>query len=145
MSGFGGFGGFGGMGSGIGGSANQQQQEQMRLMELMQEMQVADSLRMYNELVLRCFGQCVDTFRGRKLDSKEVSIFHFLTCLLVFWVDALVVSTLFMLLTMATLSLLCQESCIEKCTEKFLRFTYRATQRFQEHQQEMAEAAQKQQ
>lgn len=73
MSGLGGFGGFGGMGSGLSGAANQQQQEQMKLMELMQEMQVADSLRMYNELVLRCFGQCVDTFRSRKLDGKEVS------------------------------------------------------------------------
>lgn len=76
MSGLGGFGGFGGMGSGLSGS-NQQQQEQMKLMELMQEMQVADSLRMYNELVLRCFGQCVDTFRSRKLDGKEVSRMNF--------------------------------------------------------------------
>lgn len=65
-----GLGGFGGMG---GGMANmQQQQEQMRMMELLQELQVADSLRMYNELVQRCFGECVDSFRSRKLDGKEV-------------------------------------------------------------------------
>lgn len=69
MSGLGGFGGLGG-----GGMSNmQQQQEQMRMMELMQELQVADSLRMYNELVQRCFSHCVDSFRSRKLDGKEVS------------------------------------------------------------------------
>lgn len=64
------------MGGGLGGvgASAQQQQEQMRLMEMMQEMQVTDSLRMYNELVLRCFGQCVDSFRSRKLDGKEVSL-----------------------------------------------------------------------
>lgn len=67
MSGLGGIGGLGGMGSNA-----QQQQEQMRLMEMMQEMQVADALRLYNELVQRCFGACVDTFRTRKLDGPEV-------------------------------------------------------------------------
>lgn len=72
MSGLGGFGGMGGLGGGGGSSQQQQQQEQMRLMEMMQEMQVTDSLRMYNELVQRCFTQCVDSFRSRKLDGKEV-------------------------------------------------------------------------
>lgn len=75
MSGLGGFGGLGG-GLGGAGSQQQQQQEQMRLMEIMQEMQVNDSLRMYNELVQRCFGQCVDSFRSRKLDDKEVNYFQ---------------------------------------------------------------------
>lgn len=65
-----GFGGMPGMGSG----ASMAQQDEMRLMQMMQEMQMADSLRMYNELVERCFGECVDSFRSRKLDSKEVSI-----------------------------------------------------------------------
>lgn len=69
MSGLGGMGGFGGLG---GMNSSQQQQEQMRMMEMMQEMQVADSLRMYNELVQRCFGHCVESFRSRKLDGKEV-------------------------------------------------------------------------
>lgn len=45
--------------------------DQARLLAMMQDMQVVDSLRMYNELVERCFGECVDTFRGRKLDGKE--------------------------------------------------------------------------
>lgn len=71
MAGLGGMGGFGSLG-GMN-SSTQQQQEQMRLMELMQEMQVADSLRMYNDLVQRCFGHCVESFRSRKLDGKEVS------------------------------------------------------------------------
>ena len=72
MAGLGGMGGFGGLG-GMN-QSSQQQQEQMRLMELMQEMQVNDSLRMYNELVQRCFGYCVESFRSRKLDGKEVCL-----------------------------------------------------------------------
>lgn len=57
---------------GIGGGG-MQQQDQMRMMQMMQEMQMVDSLRMYNELVERCFGHCVESFRTRKLDGKEVS------------------------------------------------------------------------
>jgi len=70
MSGLGGLGGMSGMG-GIGGGG-MQQQDQMRMMQMMQEMQMVDSLRMYNELVERCFGHCVESFRSRKLDGKEV-------------------------------------------------------------------------
>ncbi len=70
MAGMGGFGGMGGMGG-----AGMPQQDEMRLMQMMQEMQMADSLRMYNELVERCFGECVDSFRSRKLDGKEVIFF----------------------------------------------------------------------
>lgn len=62
----GGMGGMGGLGGGM------QQQDQMRMMQMMQEMQMVDSLRMYNELVERCFGHCVESFRSRKLDGKEV-------------------------------------------------------------------------
>lgn len=72
MAGLGGMGGMGGM-SGLG-SSTMQSQEQMRMMQMMQEMQMVDSLRMYNELVERCFGHCVETFRSRKLDGKEVSL-----------------------------------------------------------------------
>lgn len=70
MSGLGGMGGMGGMG-GLGGSG-MHNQEQMRMMQIMQEMQMVDSLRMYNELVERCFGHCVSKFRTRKLDGQEV-------------------------------------------------------------------------
>lgn len=70
MSGLGGMGGMGGMG-GLG-SSGMQNQEQMRMMQIMQEMQMVDSLRMYNELVERCFGHCVSKFRTRKLDGPEV-------------------------------------------------------------------------
>lgn len=69
MSGLGSMGGMGGM-SGLG--SGMQQQDQMRMMQMMQEMQMVDSLRMYNELVERCFGHCVESFRSRKLDGKEV-------------------------------------------------------------------------
>lgn len=71
MSGFGGMGGIGGMG-GVGNSM--QNQEQAQLMQIMTEMQMVDSLRMYNELVERCFGECVQGFRSRKLDGKEVRL-----------------------------------------------------------------------
>lgn len=60
------------MGGFSGGGQSMQSHDEMRLMQLMQEMQMADSLRMYNELVERCFGECVTSFRSRKLDSKEV-------------------------------------------------------------------------
>lgn len=72
-----GLGGMSGMGMGGLGGSTMQSQEQMRMMQMMQEMQMVDSLRMYNELVERCFGHCVETFRSRKLDGKEVgSVFH---------------------------------------------------------------------
>lgn len=67
--------GLSGMGGMMGGGAAQQAgmnaRDQAQLMAMMQEMQMADSLRMYNELVERCFGECVDSFRGRTLDGKE--------------------------------------------------------------------------
>ncbi|KAK9800210.1 hypothetical protein WJX73_009657 [Symbiochloris irregularis] len=34
-------------------------------------MQVRDSLRMYNNLVERCFKDCVESFRRKELDSTE--------------------------------------------------------------------------
>lgn len=78
MAGMGGFGGMGGMSG-----TSMAQQDEMRLMQMMQEMQMADSLRMYNELVERCFGECVDSFRSRKLDGKEVifGVIHARACL----------------------------------------------------------------
>lgn len=65
MGGMSGMSGVGGQPGGMSGA------DQARLMAIMQDMQMVDSLRMYNELVERCFGECVDTFRGRKLDGKE--------------------------------------------------------------------------
>jgi len=44
-------------------------------MAVMQDLQIQDSLRLYNELVQRCFGECVETFRSKKLDGKEVSFY----------------------------------------------------------------------
>lgn len=45
--------------------------DQARMMQVMQEMQMQDSLKMYNDLVHRCFLECVDSFRSKKLDGKE--------------------------------------------------------------------------
>mmetsp|Transcript_31026 Transcript_31026/g.34319 ORF Transcript_31026/g.34319 Transcript_31026/m.34319 type:complete len:100 (-) Transcript_31026:371-670(-) len=47
-----------------------QQQEFMRKLE---EMQMKDSLTMYNNLVERCFGQCVSSFRSKTLDKSEAT------------------------------------------------------------------------
>lgn len=63
-----GLGGLGGLAPQPGGLSAR---DQAALMATMQEMQMADSLRMYNELVERCFGECVDSFRARALDGKE--------------------------------------------------------------------------
>lgn len=49
-------------------------EDQGKLMAVMQDLQIQDSLRLYNELVQRCFGECVDSFRSKKLDGKEVSL-----------------------------------------------------------------------
>ena len=43
------------------------QQEFMRLME---EQQGKDSALMYNNLVQRCFTQCITSFRAKTLDDK---------------------------------------------------------------------------
>lgn len=40
-------------------------------MQAIEAMQVRDSLRMYNQLVERCFKDCVETFRRKDLDSTE--------------------------------------------------------------------------
>ncbi|CAL5221622.1 g3844 [Coccomyxa viridis] len=41
------------------------------LMQRIEEMQVRDSLRMYNNLVEKCFTDCIDSFRRRDLDGTE--------------------------------------------------------------------------
>eukprot|EP00180_Rhodochaete_pulchella_P002782 Plantae.Rhodophyta-Rhodochaete_pulchella.ctg43377.p2 GENE.Plantae.Rhodophyta-Rhodochaete_pulchella.ctg43377~~Plantae.Rhodophyta-Rhodochaete_pulchella.ctg43377.p2 ORF type:complete len:104 (-),score=23.58 Plantae.Rhodophyta-Rhodochaete_pulchella.ctg43377:100-411(-) len=45
--------------------------DQARMMGMVQELQMQDSLKMYNDLVHRCFCECVDSFRYKKLDGKE--------------------------------------------------------------------------
>ncbi|CAD7928051.1 unnamed protein product [Amoebophrya sp. A25] len=37
----------------------------------MNDMQVAESMSTYNNLVERCFGECVNTFRQKSLDDGE--------------------------------------------------------------------------
>lgn len=41
------------------------------LMTQIEEMQVRDSLRMYNNVVERCFRDCVESFRRKDLDNGE--------------------------------------------------------------------------
>ena len=62
-----GLGGFPGLGGGIPSSI-----EEQRLMAMVQEVQMADSIRMFTELINRCFRDCVHSFRSSTLDGKEV-------------------------------------------------------------------------
>eukprot|EP00735_Rhodelphis_limneticus_P010884 TRINITY_DN3808_c0_g1::TRINITY_DN3808_c0_g1_i1::g.21439::m.21439 TRINITY_DN3808_c0_g1::TRINITY_DN3808_c0_g1_i1::g.21439 ORF type:complete len:101 (+),score=14.83,sp/Q9XGX7/TIM9_ORYSJ/50.00/7e-21,zf-Tim10_DDP/PF02953.10/4.7e-18,PTA_PTB/PF01515.14/0.038 TRINITY_DN3808_c0_g1_i1:42-305(+) len=42
-----------------------------QMAKMMEDMQVADMMRLYNDLVARCFRPCVENFRSSHLDSEE--------------------------------------------------------------------------
>mmetsp|Transcript_2446 Transcript_2446/g.3124 ORF Transcript_2446/g.3124 Transcript_2446/m.3124 type:complete len:96 (+) Transcript_2446:261-548(+) len=39
--------------------------------QILEEMQVRDSVALYNRLLDRCFGECVNSFHSKKLESGE--------------------------------------------------------------------------
>ena len=45
--------------------------ERNAISQHMNQMQVDESMNTYNSLVVRCFGECVSTFREKSLDRKE--------------------------------------------------------------------------
>mmetsp|Transcript_10586 Transcript_10586/g.13063 ORF Transcript_10586/g.13063 Transcript_10586/m.13063 type:complete len:99 (+) Transcript_10586:132-428(+) len=47
--------------------------QQQQLMKNLQNMQLKDSLTMYNNLVDKCFNQCVYSFRSKSIDKYETS------------------------------------------------------------------------
>ena len=47
--------------------------EKVQVMDVMNEMQVQESMNTYNNLVERCFGECINTFRQKPLDKPETS------------------------------------------------------------------------
>mmetsp|Transcript_32777 Transcript_32777/g.49407 ORF Transcript_32777/g.49407 Transcript_32777/m.49407 type:complete len:97 (-) Transcript_32777:2370-2660(-) len=47
--------------------------QQQEFMKTLEQMQMKDSLTMYNNLVERCFGQCVSSFRSKTLDKSEAT------------------------------------------------------------------------
>mmetsp|Transcript_21529 Transcript_21529/g.32051 ORF Transcript_21529/g.32051 Transcript_21529/m.32051 type:complete len:98 (-) Transcript_21529:214-507(-) len=47
--------------------------QQQEFMKNLEQMQLKDSLAMYNNLVSRCFDNCVSSFRSKTLDRGEVS------------------------------------------------------------------------
>ncbi|CAN6356613.1 unnamed protein product, partial [Urochloa humidicola] len=49
------------------------EEDKMRMAAMIDQLQIRDSLRMYNNLVERCFTDCVDTFRRKTLDKQEES------------------------------------------------------------------------
>ncbi|VFQ71308.1 unnamed protein product [Cuscuta campestris] len=50
---------------------NLPEEDKARMSTMMNVLQIRDSLRMYNNLVERCFTDCVDTFRRKTLDKQE--------------------------------------------------------------------------
>ncbi|PHT37644.1 Mitochondrial import inner membrane translocase subunit Tim9 [Capsicum baccatum] len=47
------------------------QADQQRMAAMIDQLQIRDSLRMYNNLVERCFTDCVDNFKRKTLDKQE--------------------------------------------------------------------------
>jgi import inner membrane translocase subunit TIM9 len=57
---------------------NASPQDQASFVAALEDMHLRDTQRMYNGLTLRCFDTCVNSFRTRKLDAKEVKCIN--TC-----------------------------------------------------------------
>ncbi|XP_002960686.2 mitochondrial import inner membrane translocase subunit Tim9 [Selaginella moellendorffii] len=51
--------------------AGMAEEDQQRIAGMIDALQARDSLRMYNALVERCFGHCVDSFRRKTLEKQE--------------------------------------------------------------------------
>ncbi|KAG5181226.1 hypothetical protein JKP88DRAFT_346645 [Tribonema minus] len=47
--------------------------EQAKLMGFMEFEQVKNSMKAYNQTAYKCFGQCVTTFKTKKLDATETA------------------------------------------------------------------------
>jgi len=47
--------------------------DKIKVLQTMNEMQVEESMSTYNNLVERCFNECVTNFRSKSLDSTETS------------------------------------------------------------------------
>ncbi|KAK4780206.1 hypothetical protein SAY87_016312 [Trapa incisa] len=45
--------------------------DKVRMSTMIDQLQIRDSLRMYNSLVERCFNDCVDSFKHKKLQKQE--------------------------------------------------------------------------
>ncbi|OWM68805.1 mitochondrial import inner membrane translocase subunit Tim9 [Punica granatum] len=45
--------------------------DKIRMSGMIDQLQIRDSLRMYNSLVERCFSDCVDSFKHKKLQKQE--------------------------------------------------------------------------
>ncbi|CAH9079905.1 unnamed protein product [Cuscuta europaea] len=50
---------------------NLSEEDKTRMSVMIDQLQIRDSLRMYNNLVERCFTDCVETFRRKTLDKQE--------------------------------------------------------------------------
>jgi len=47
--------------------------EKAQVLSVMSEMQVEESMNTYNNLVERCFNECVTTFRSKGLEQNEIN------------------------------------------------------------------------
>jgi len=52
---------------------NMTELDKMKVLATMNEMQVEESMTTYNNLVERCFNECVTNFRSKSLDATETS------------------------------------------------------------------------
>ncbi|CAI9111721.1 OLC1v1012012C1 [Oldenlandia corymbosa var. corymbosa] len=50
---------------------NLPEEDKLRMNTMIEQLQIRDSLRMYNNLVERCFTDCIDNFRRKNLDKQE--------------------------------------------------------------------------
>nr|Q9XGX8.1 RecName: Full=Mitochondrial import inner membrane translocase subunit Tim9 [Mesembryanthemum crystallinum]AAD40018.1 small zinc finger-like protein [Mesembryanthemum crystallinum] len=50
---------------------NLPEEDKLKMASMIEQLQIRDSLRMYNNLVERCFTDCVDSFRRKTLDKQE--------------------------------------------------------------------------
>mmetsp|Transcript_7467 Transcript_7467/g.9951 ORF Transcript_7467/g.9951 Transcript_7467/m.9951 type:complete len:105 (+) Transcript_7467:211-525(+) len=89
--------------------------QKVEFMKHLEQMQVKDSLRMYNNLVGKCFDECVQPTGGGWLSGPKGFKSKKLT-------DT-------------------EDTCVEQCAEKFIKLTQRVGFRFAEHQQQQAAGA----
>lgn len=52
---------------------NMSDRDKAQVLAVMNEMQVEESMNTYNNLVERCFNECITNFRSKNLEQSEIS------------------------------------------------------------------------
>ncbi|KAL0069744.1 protein transporter tim9 [Marasmius tenuissimus] len=98
--------------------------EQAHMNKVIERKQMQDFLRLYANIVERCFSSCCNDFTSKALSSKEVTT------------NVPIPPTITL-----TASKSPQDQCITSCTEKFLKHSERVGSRFAELNAEAMGAA----